>query len=485
MSWIYFFDIFSRKPRLKINGNSRLSSKLVSILGIILLVGYIGISLYLTSRVVYKETFNIIENTKTKDYNNFKLDNENPLSFAVTNNQGIEIKDYERVFDMKLIYFEFTTNLKNRTSTTKATNIKRSQCTYKKLPGDNIEIFEDLYKLYNNSIHCFDLKPFNVSIFGEDSPGVPHGFLVFYLNQCKNTTTNNNCLPQRELDIILGEIKVSFAFSNFDTDNSLSNPFTKYTEGKFLRFSNSLKTRYTYEIDKLEFLSDEGLIFDHIVRYESYQIKQPSIMQNLALGTILFPGTIGNINIFGSGRKTTYQRSYIKFHTILPYLIGIYQITILLFKLLVNYLGGGELDEYLFSNLIEKEEYDKFSAINKIITYDELFKKKQNEERNNLNFISDLNLDNKVNHDESIIKSNQNLDLQKNCERENYKPEKISTESINCQQEMKEFEPEKNSHSSENVNNGLLRNNYFSKENVVKRERDSKKKKNTKEIKSF
>jgi hypothetical protein len=42
---------------------------------------------------------------------------------------------------------------------------------------------------------------------------------------------------------------------------------------------------------------------------------------------------------------------------------------------------------------------------------------------------------------------------------------------------MKEFEPKKNSHSSENVNHGLLRNNYFSKENVVKRERDSKKKK--------
>ena len=81
MSFLYFFDIFSRKPRLKINGNTRLSSKVVAIFGIFMLAGFIGIIAYLSSVVINKTTFNIIENTYSKTFNNITLDNENPISF--------------------------------------------------------------------------------------------------------------------------------------------------------------------------------------------------------------------------------------------------------------------------------------------------------------------------------------------------------------------------------------------------------------------
>jgi hypothetical protein len=81
MSFLYFFDIFSRKPRLKINGNTRLSSKVVAIFGIFMLAGFIAIIAYLSSVVINKTTFNIIENTYSKTFNNITLDNENPISF--------------------------------------------------------------------------------------------------------------------------------------------------------------------------------------------------------------------------------------------------------------------------------------------------------------------------------------------------------------------------------------------------------------------
>jgi hypothetical protein len=450
MSYIYLFDIFSRKPKLKINGNTRLSSKVVAIFGIFLLAGFIAIIGYLSSEVINKKTFNIIENTYSKTFNNITLDFENPISFLVADTQGNEIKDYERIFDMKLLHGQFgTKSAINSTGNGIITNIERSKCTYKKLPGDNNQRYEEIYRAYNKSMHCFNLKPYNLSIFGEDSPN-PHGFLIFYLNQCRNTTINSNCLPQADLDKILNEVKLSFIFPNFDTNNELSNPFINYSDGQILRFSNTLKTRYIYEIENLEFLSDESLIFEDIVKSEAYHIKRASIFQNLALGNLMFSGTFGNINIYGSGKKKIYQRRFMKFHTILPYIISIYQITILIFKLLVSYFGGGKLEEYLFSNLIEKEEFDKFKVCDRLITYDDLFKNNQNEPQ--IESFNDFNSKNKKRKSEEFI-----------------------DQSINCQREIVENNNGFDEFKCINQNNEILRNNYFPKEDNINEEEQNKK----------
>jgi hypothetical protein len=468
MSFLYFFDIFSRKPRLKINGNTRLSSKVVAIFGILLLAGFIGIIAYLSSEVINKKTFNIIENTYSKTFNNITLDNENPISFLLVDTQGNEIENYERIFDMKLNHFQFATKSTiNSTGNNIITNIKRSKCTYKKLPGDIIQRYEEIYRVYNKSMHCFDLKPYNLSIFGEDSPN-PHGFLVFYLNQCRNTTINSNCLPQADLDRILNEVKLSFIFPNFDTNNELLNPFIKYSDGQVLRFSNTLKTRYLFEIENLEFLSDEGLIFEDIVKSEAYHIKETSIFQNLALGNLMFSGTFGNINIYGSGKKKIYQRRFIKFHTILPYIISIYQITILIFKLLVDYFGGGELEEYLFSNLIEKEEFDKFKVCDRLITYDDLFKNNKNEESKILNSKSEEKLD------ESQIEYSNDFNS-KFCKNKKRKKEEFIDESNNCHREIVENNNGFDEFKCINQNNEILRNNYFPKEDIINEEEQNKK----------
>jgi len=380
---------------------------------------------------------------------------------------------------MKLKHFDvFTKSTLNSTGNSIITNIERSKCTYKKLPGDvstykklpgdNIQRYEEIYRAYNKSMHCFDLKPYNISIFGEDSPS-PQGFLLLYINQCRNTTKNSNCLPQADLDKILNEVKVSFIFSNFDTNNELSNPFIKFTDGQILRFSNTLKTRYIFEIENLEFLSDEGLIFEEIVKSEAYHIEKTSIFQNLALGNLIFSGTFGNINIYGSGKKKIYQRRYMQFHAILPYIISIYQITILIFKLLVNYFGGGKLEEYLFSNLIEKEEFDKFKVCDRLITYDDLFKNKQNEESKNL----DLNSEEKFDEPKIEYFNEFTPKFLKNKKR---KSEEFIDQFIDCQREIVDNNNRFDEFKVINQNNEILRNNYFPKEDIINEEEQNKKK---------
>jgi len=142
----------------------------------------------------------------------------------------------------------------------KITEIKNSTCDYKKLEGDDNDVI-NLFKNFKN-IQCFHIKPYNLSIIGsENKPANPQGSLHFYLNMCTNSTEKTNCLPKEEIKIKMGEIKVSVNFPNKEIDKDLNNPFIDFTDGKILRFSSTLMTKYTFEVDALEFYSNDGFYF--------------------------------------------------------------------------------------------------------------------------------------------------------------------------------------------------------------------------------
>ena len=309
MNFIYTFDIFSRKPRLKIDGNSRIRNIYISIIGIFLILGYIAVTIYLSSNLMGRENFNIIENTNSKTFNNITLDDDFQIIAILTDMLGVELIDHKRIFDLQLHYFTFFPGSSNQTSNTINTKISNKNCKHKRLPGDEDDTIEKIIRNYNSSIKCYDLNSYNLSILGDDNPLNTQGSLVFYINQCVNITAESNCLPQIEIDRKLREVKLAFLFQNTEINNKQLNPFIKYTKGSVFRFSNSLKTRYTFELDTIEFLSDDGLFFENIKTFRSFQIGDPSIMQNIALGSILYPGTIGNINFYGSGKKRIYQSS--------------------------------------------------------------------------------------------------------------------------------------------------------------------------------
>ena len=486
MQWLYFFDIFSRKPKLKIKGQNRLQSIYVSILGIFVLFGFLIVASILTHNVVIKKTFNIIENSNSKTFSNYTFDTEILLSAVVSDLMGAELKNYSQIVEVKLKYFQFYIDSINYTTIT--TDIPRVNCTYKKLQGDIFDTYEKLFEV-SKTLECFDLKPYNVNIFGEHSPGIPHGFLVFYLNQCTNTTEKNDCLPQKELDKQLKEIKMSVIFPNIDIDNRLSNPFVKFTDGKVFRFSNTLRTRYEFELETVDFLSDEGLIFEDVITHSTYQVGKYETLQYLSLGNRFYPGTFGNINFFGTGRKKTIQRSYIKIHSILPYLVSIYHIALILIKLIVNYFGGDSIDEYLFSSLIKNEDYEKFSEIKREIKYEDLFEKIQkpneDQEHENLNFIANPNRESMdYNHYEEKIEGgifNENYSAKKKTNEINFQHSSFQNNNSSSQKhdfssqknnslsqknnkELEEINGEKFNSKRKNSKKNTLRNNFFPNE---------------------
>jgi hypothetical protein len=460
MECLYLFDIFSRKPKLRINGQTRLRSAYVSILGIFVVLGFIIVSTILTYSILIKKTFNIIENRNSKTFSNYTFNNEIPISTFVTDNLGIELKDHNRIINTKLKYFQFYANSIDQTTNLITTDIPEVNCTYKKLEGDIVDKYENIFN-FTKTMTCFDLKPYNVNIFGEHSPGIPHGFLVVFLNQCVNNTKVNDCLPQKEIDRRLSEVKLSIIFPNVDIDNNLPNPFVKFTDGKVFRFSNSLKTRYEFELETIDFLSDEGLFFEEIVTHSTYQVGGYEMIQNLALGSAFYPGTFGNINFMGTGKKKIIQRSYLKIHSIIPYLVSIYHISMILFKLIVNYFGGGRLDEFLFFKLFGKDEFNKFTKKTQELKYEDLFNKIPNEEQG-----SEILNQERIDGNENEEKRNDGSPVNY----ENFEAKKKTNEinflgaSFQNEKEMVDVNSENNKFKKAKSEKRKLKNNFFPNE---------------------
>jgi hypothetical protein len=219
-----------------------------------------------------------------------------------------------------------------------------------------------------------------------------------------------NCLPKEEIINRLGSVRLTVNFGNKKIDKELYDPFIDFTDGKILKFSSTLKTEYTFEMDALEFLSDEGLLFEKIVKHESSNIEKISMFQSLTIGTEFYPGTFGKLVFYGSGRKNIIQRKYDKIQSILTYLYAIYYISFWLFKLLSQIIFKGNFEEYLIYKALKFDQFLTLKNTNKKIDYKDLFPKKSNhidisdkelkkeinnhidnENRNNLNNIEDLN----------------------------------------------------------------------------------------------
>ena len=406
MKFLYFFDLFSKKPKLKIDGESKIKNIYVALLGLFVMIGIFIVSIILSLDIFYKKTINIIQNTASNKFNNITLDTSIPISLIVTNNLGIEFVDHDRIFQIESRYLTFIpNNLTNPSENLKMIKINSTKCKYKRLEGDQEFKFENLYKIYK-TMKCFDLKPYNIQIFGDENPGLPISYLHFFLNKCTNSTTKTDCLPQTEIDKKLAGVRMSFFFLNKDIDNLSKNPIINFTDGKTFRFGSSIETKYFLELDEINLSLDEGLFFESMNYKKSYSIDKISTFQDNEIGGDLFPGTFGIIVLKCSGKQINYKRTYKKFEELFPLFYTIYYFTILFFKILVKFLLKGNLEELLFYKIFNKETFSNIKNLKYKLNYEDLFSKDMT---NTSNKIVVDKKKKKNNNDNSINIKNNNL----------------------------------------------------------------------------
>jgi hypothetical protein len=448
MKFLFYFDLFSQKPTLKINGDSKIKNIYVAVLGLFVIIGVLIVSIILSLDIFNKSIVNIIQNIVSNRYINITLDTSIPISIFVTDNFGEEFNDHDRIYELEARYSTYIpTNSQNPRENLQIIKIKNTKCEYKRLEGDVESKYDNIYKI-SKTMKCFDLKPYNIHIFGDENPGLPQGLLQFYLNKCTNTTTKTNCLPQEEIDKKLSGVKMSFIFPNKDIDNLSTNPIINFTDGKTFRFASSIKTKYLLEIDEINFSLDEGLFFESMNYKKSYTIENMSSFQDNQIGGGISPGIFGIVNIKCSGKQKNYKRTYKKFESLFPLFYTIYYFSVLFFKILVKFLLKGNLEELLFYKIFDNETFSKIKNFKNKLTYENLFrkntiknsilsevsKKKSNYNNNSIDNHSNIinykfigvneninnNIDYNINNNSRLkldnisIKENQHLNLNKN-----------------------------------------------------------------------
>jgi hypothetical protein len=416
MGCLFLFDLFSQKPRLKINGEPKVKNMYVAVLGLFVLIGITIISIVLSFDIFNKNTIHVIQNTVSNKFTNITLDTSNQISMFLTNNLGQEIEDYDRIFQIEAKYYTYfpSNNTTSNIRDLKFMTINRTKCEYKRLDGDKEDNIQNVY-IKMKSLKCFDLKPYNIHIFGNENPGLPLSSLQFFLNKCTNSTTKTDCLPLTEIDKKLSGVKMSFIFPNKDIDNYLSNPIINFTDGKTFRFASSIMTKYFLELDEINFSLDEGLFFESVNYKKSYIMESISIFQDLRIGGELFPTNFGIVSFKCSGKQKFYKRTYEKIESLFPLFYTIYYFAVLFFKIFVKFLLKGNLEEFLFYKIFDIETFSKIKKLNNKLKYENLFTKNSslnndifdiNKINNNNSNILNRNTNNNYNNNQNNIEEN-------------------------------------------------------------------------------
>ena len=405
MKHLTILDRFSKQPNLLINGHRRNFNRCGILFGVILYIGILLGILIATLIILEKKKLNMLYNIESQ-YNNFIEFNDVQFSLIVTNNNGLEMENNHRLYDLKCNFFDYKIQNNTPKLTVKPINLKECRDSS-----------------FKNSRHCLNFKENNITIYGNDRNSIKSfSFVNFYVNKCMNTTTKKDCLPNEIIEKELSSIKVSMNIGDYDVNTLNQNdPFLAVKRTYVIDLSASIHSKHFFEINNIEFFSDDGIMFENIKKYSGYRVASENQSVKLDLGNSFFPTTFGAISLRGSGYKEIYYRSYQKITDLIPHIISFYQIYLIVAKVIIIFFTSGSLEESFFSLIFNLKELEEFKVTNEKISYKDILRKEyllRNTEKkanSNKNLRSEevLNINNKNyynNYDNNDLNNNINND---------------------------------------------------------------------------
>lgn len=160
-----FFNLFSQKPSLKINGEAKPSTIFGSIIGLLtitFLITFLSIIIYdLFSRFNFKVN-SFIDNSLYPDIDLRKF----KLGFTIGDLRGNQFLDHERLFKISVMHWEIHLPKfgENATQKVETSEISFKNCTDYKNDSLLQEEFLQYSKMYN--LTCLDFEKLNKNLTG-------------------------------------------------------------------------------------------------------------------------------------------------------------------------------------------------------------------------------------------------------------------------------------------------------------------------------
>jgi len=383
--YLKFLDNLSKKPEIKVNGDSRYHTTLSIIFSIISILCILVISGFFMDDWLSKNKINLIYNLDNRKYPNISLAGKH-MGLIITDSFGQDIPENSRVFNIKFKYWQvnipafsaigsdsvssenkninqqinnntINSTVNSNKPTVVAIDIEPNDCNALELinPG-----FAATNKFFTSTV-CLDFGANNIQLAGKYGSIQGFSFFNINLNRCVNSTENaNSCMPQPYIDKVLAQAVISMFTTEYDVNpEDLDSPLQEYYNLESLRISASIFKRFDKKYNKIILNYDKGLLQPDIKNLEAY--RTDNILESVDLrGSINnIPGLFNQITLQGSGKNEVFNISFMKIPQVLANVGGILQVILYTGQILMFFWSENSMLEFVISQVFTEEEREK------------------------------------------------------------------------------------------------------------------------------
>ena len=401
MSYIFelfiYLDLFGTKPRFLIDGYKSQRSYIGAFISIICCSCVFMFFIYFFEKILSHSKPNMVVSNLIDDLPDKYYFNDD-FVFAIS----LQFPNYtnyvnERIYFLKLYDVEYHF-LEDNSYTFKEKEIPISLCS-----NYNIKVLPEYFGGLNlKQLYCANFSGYYLEgEYGQKKWRT----LNFKFSKCRNFSNYNNCLNQEEIDKYLqsGYVDI-FMTDKMIVPKDFKNPTKIYGKNIFDSINGKEYMDYWIYLKRLEVQTDEGIIFDQIVKTSVLSFEKTSTMKYSLLDET-FLQVILRISI----NKEIYDRTYMKLQEALANVGGMVKIIFTIGEIL-NYLTK----IILYRNyILQFFNMDYFKAIknnkknikyNKLVTIPPLIITNKN--------LLNLNTENNIELRDYIQINNSNINLQ-------------------------------------------------------------------------
>ena len=401
MSYIFelfiYLDLFGTKPRFLIDGYKSQRSYIGAFISIICCSCVFMFFIYFFEKILSHSKPNMVVSNLIDDLPD-KYYFTDDFVFAIS----LQFPNYtnyvnERIYFLKLYDVEYHF-LEDNSYTFKEKEIPISLCS-----NYNIKVLPEYFGGLNlKQLYCANFSGYYLEgEYGQKKWRT----LNFKFSKCRNFSNYNNCLNQEEIDKYLqsGYVDI-FMTDKMIVPKDFKNPTKIYGKNIFDSINGKEYMDYWIYLKRLEVQTDEGIVFDQIVKKSVLSYEKTSKMKYSLLDET-FLQVILRISI----NKDIYDRTYMKLQEALANVGGMVKIIFTIGEIL-NYLTK----IILYRNyILQFFNMDYFKAItnnkknikyNKLVTIPPLIITNKN--------LLNLNTENNIELRDYIQINNSNINLQ-------------------------------------------------------------------------
>jgi hypothetical protein len=308
-TFIDTFDQFSFKPHFYVKKTERHTSVIPAVLGFFTYSAALCISIFFLSNSMDQKAPLVILNDNPINY---PLVNLSDSSIEMTLTDGKAFLNDSSYFTFSAYFWEFSLNSTNLEPIVKYSEYFFEPCRQSDYNNFGKKVLENTF--------CLNANKYNLTIsglYGDPTYGL--SILNLNVNRCINSTKSKVvCKPKQKIDEYLNDVTaiVELKVSYIDHLNK-TYPFQKTLKKLPFPMSATVFKQYFLYLKNVIYTTDIGLIFEEKVTNNDFIYAFKELNVDLKIGTVLNPGTFGQVTLTMDPVTYVYKRSYTKLQTVL------------------------------------------------------------------------------------------------------------------------------------------------------------------------